>query len=202
VHRQALLQILERYVAEHPAELGCVARIRELVRERRDCFDRTCLPGHVTASAWILSADRSRFLLTHHRKLGRWLQLGGHADGDPDVLSVALREAREESGIERFAVLSAERSPTSTVPLPIDVDVHRIPARAQEPEHEHHDIRFLLVAARDQQLEISDESNELAWFDWSRLGEADGDESLLRMARKARRWRAESSPRESRLGSS
>ena len=89
-----------------------------------DCFDRTCRPGHITAAAWILSADRRRSLLTHHRKLDRWLQLGGHADGQWHVEEVALREAREESGLTRFDIV-----PIDGVLMPFDVDVHEIPAR-------------------------------------------------------------------------
>ena len=129
----------------------------------------------------------SQFLLTHHRKLGRWLQLGGHADGDPDSAAPsALREAREESGMDAFRCGRAGRAADGGV-LPIDVDVHVIPARPGEPEHEHHDVRFLLVAAPDQPLVISDESNDLRWFAWRELDEVGEDESVLRLARKARR---------------
>lgn len=177
MHRKPLLALLDRYEGRHPSERMCVERIRELVRKHADCFDRGCLPGHITASAWILSPDRQRFLLTHHRKLGRWLQLGGHADGDPDVFAVAQREAREESGLDAFEPLDD---------LPIDVDVHRIPARPGEPAHEHHDIRFLLVAVSDREVVVSDESHALSWFEWDVLESDFQEESLLRMARKAR----------------
>jgi len=178
MHRRALLAVLADYERENAGEIDCIRRIRELVRKHPNCFDRSCLPGHVTASAWIVSPDRRRFLLTHHRKLDRWLQLGGHADGDPDVFAVALREAREESGLQDF-----ERCGD----LPIDVDVHRIPARAGEPAHEHHDIRFLLVAGSDDDVVVSAESHALGWFGWEALGTEIREESLLRMARKARR---------------
>lgn len=177
--RQPLLALLERYRAQHPGEEEMVARIRSLVEGHTDCFERTCLPGHITASSWILSPDRQSVLLTHHRKLDRWLQLGGHADGDSDVLQVALREAREESGMEHFAV--HDRS------LPLDVDVHVIPARGVEPEHEHHDLRFLLFAQPGQSLQISAESKDLAWVPRDRLLGLEPDESVLRMARKAER---------------
>ena len=178
VHRQPLLTVLADYERENASEVECIGRIRELVRKNPNCFQRSCLPGHITASAWIVSQDRQRFLLTHHRKLDRWLQLGGHADGDPDVFAVALREAREESGLQDFERLGD---------LPIDVDVHRIPARAAEPPHEHHDIRFLLVAGADEDVVVSHESHALAWFEWDALGSDLREESLLRMAHKARR---------------
>ncbi|MBW2229433.1 MAG: NUDIX hydrolase [Deltaproteobacteria bacterium] len=193
MHRRPLLRLLERYAAAHPEERSCVGRIRGLVESDPDCFLRRCGPGHITASAWILSPDRRRFLLTHHRKLGRWLQLGGHADGDADVLNVALREAREESGMTRFALVSPAWAGGGEVPMPIDVDVHWIPARPGEPAHEHHDIRFLLVAGPDQLLRVSYESHDLAWLEVERLADLEADESLLRLARKAHRWVGKSS---------
>src|SRR5262245_33913604 len=94
---QPLLGMLARYVAVHPDELAVVERVRNLVETHAGCFLRTCLPGHITGAAWIVSHDRRRFLLGHHRKLDRWLQLGGHADGQCRVEEVAHREAVEES---------------------------------------------------------------------------------------------------------
>jgi len=187
VHREPLLEILRRYESVYPDEGECVGRVRALVQGHPDCFERACLPGHITASAWILSADRERILLTHHRKLERWLQLGGHADGDSDPFEVALREAREESGMQEFGVIcSAGDSRGPGAPLPLDIDVHRIPARGAEPEHDHHDIRYLLVAGAGQALAISEESTDLDWFEPDALGRLGADESLLRLERKAR----------------
>jgi len=184
MHRNGLIDMLERYERAHPGEVACARRILELVRAHDDCFDRRCLPGHITASAWIVSHDHTRFLMTHHRKLGRWLQLGGHADGEANVLDVALREAREESGMQHFSV---PHSAPPAAPMPVDIDVHRIPAHGGEPEHEHHDIRFLFVAAGEQALRISDESNDLRWFELRQLDALGTDESVHRLARKARR---------------
>ena len=173
--------MLERYRELHPAEESCIDRIARLVSGSRSCFERSCMPGHVTASAWILSADHTNALLTHHRKLDRWLQLGGHADGDSDTLQVALREAREESGMTRFRVVG----PRGAALIPLDVDVHVIPARRDEPEHEHHDIRFLLVAEPGHGLVMSDESKDLRWFTADDLGAVLDEESLSRLHRKA-----------------
>lgn len=175
MHRQPLIDMLARYERAYPGEAACAQRIRSLVETHADCFERTCLPGHITASAWIVSHDHSHFLLTHHRKLGRWLQLGGHADGDSDLHGVALREAREESGMQEFEFIGDR---------PLDIDVHLIPARGSEPAHEHHDVRFLLVAARDQELQISEESIDLRWFPCVDLEQVVRDESTLRMGRK------------------
>lgn len=181
MHRAPALRLLERYAAAFPAEAALAARIRTLVEDRADCLLRTCRPGHVTASAWIVSAGFERFLLTHHRKLDRWLQLGGHVDGETELHRSALREAREESGMSAFAFACAESEP-----LPLDLDVHVIPARGAEPEHEHHDFRFLLIAAPDQPLRISRESKDLRWFDDARLAEVAGDASVRRLGEKAR----------------
>jgi 8-oxo-dGTP pyrophosphatase MutT (NUDIX family) len=136
----------------------------------------------MTASAWIVSHDHTSFLLTHHAKLDRWLQLGGHADGETDLAAVALREAREESGLDAFSFGS-----TSGESLPLDLDVHLIPARGAEPAHLHHDVRYLLVAGAEQSLRISSESLDLRWFPRAHAGVRLADESLRRMARKAER---------------
>ena len=181
MHRKPLLDLLARYRAAHPEETACADRIRALVETQHNCFERACFPGHITASAWLLSADGKRFLLTHHRKLDRWLQLGGHADGDPDVAAVALREAREESGLPelRFATLG-------DTPLPIDLDIHRIPANGKDPAHQHHDVRFVLVAAPGQTIFASDESTSLEWFEMDALEAIADDDSVLRLGRKVR----------------
>ncbi len=180
MHRRSLLTLLRDYRQRYPDESACVDRIVDLVEGQSDCFERTCLPGHITASSWIVDQDASRALLTHHRKLELWLQLGGHADGDTDVCGVALREAQEESGMALFDVLADG--------FPIDIDVHDIPARPGEPAHEHHDFRFLLRAKAGQPLVISEESKDLRWFARDELAPLLGDESIGRMVRKADIW--------------
>lgn len=181
MHRRPLLELLARHLARRPEDRAVVARVSGFVLAHPDCFLRSCREGHITASAWILSADRRHALLTHHRKLGRWLQLGGHCDGDGDPRQVALREACEESGLERFRFL-----PETTDPLPLDLDVHPIPAHGGEPAHLHLDMRFLLVAEAEQELRVSAESKELRWFDRERLASYVDEESLLRLERRAR----------------
>jgi 8-oxo-dGTP pyrophosphatase MutT (NUDIX family) len=178
MHRTALLRALERYLELHPEDHLRVDHVRQFVRANPDCFERTNREGHVTGSAWIVSSDRRHFLLTHHRKLGRWLQLGGHADGDPDPARVALREAREESGLLELELAGSGE--------PLDVDVHVIPAGV-EPAHLHHDLRYLVIARAGQALRCSAESRELRWFPVERAERVLREESLLRMARRARR---------------
>jgi len=181
MHRRLLLGLLERHLAQRPEDGEVVARVSAFVRAHPDCFLRSCLEGHITGSAWILSADHRQALLTHHRKLGRWLQLGGHSDGDSDPRQVALREAREESGLARFRFL-----PATDDPLPLDLDVHPIPAHGGDPAHLHLDVRFLLVAEAGQPLRASAESKELRWFERERLADQVDEESLLRLERRAR----------------
>jgi 8-oxo-dGTP pyrophosphatase MutT (NUDIX family) len=141
----------------------------------RDAHLRSCLPGHLTASALVIDAAGERALLTHHKKLRRWLQLGGHCDGDANLAAVALREAIEESGI---ADLSID-------PIPIDVDIHVIPARKEEPEHLHLDTRFLVRAPKDVEERTGGESLELRWFTREEAEILDTDDSVRRLLRIA-----------------
>jgi 8-oxo-dGTP pyrophosphatase MutT (NUDIX family) len=185
VHRKPLLELLDRYAARHPEERACAERIRALVRARADCFERSCPPGHVTGSAFVVSADLRRVLLVHHRKLDRWLQPGGHADGESDVARVALREAEEETGLTGLRFLGPDGAPGE--PVPFDLDVHEIPARPGEPAHEHHDVRFLLAAAPGaEDARASAESHAVRWFPLAALDGPGVDASVLRMARKLR----------------
>jgi 8-oxo-dGTP pyrophosphatase MutT (NUDIX family) len=186
MHRRHLLDMLGRYQRVFPDEAAVVDRICELVESHADCFDRACRPGHITGAAWIISADRRRCLLTHHRKLDRWLQLGGHADGQWQVDEVALREAREESGMAAFDFVRIDGAL-----MPLDIDVHQIPERRDahghllEDAHEHHDVRFLLIAHPNQEVCISDESHDVAWFTPEEVLQRTNEESILRMLRKA-----------------
>ncbi|MDF4005000.1 NUDIX hydrolase [Luteibacter sahnii] len=138
-------------------------------------FHRETLAGHFTGSAWLVSDDGERVLLMHHRKLGRWLQPGGHADGDDDLSRVALREAEEETGLVDLEVL----------PGIFDLDRHRIPARGHEPAHWHYDVRYVVVARGAETFVANEESLALAWHPVRDLATApDTDESLRRMAVK------------------
>jgi hypothetical protein len=186
MHRRPLIEMLARYARAFPGEADVAGRILALVERYADCFHRTCRPGHVTGSAWIVSPDRRRALLVHHVKLDRWLQLGGHADGDPHIEQVSLREAREESGMSGFDLV-----PIDGRILPLDVDVHEIPARYDaagrlvETAHEHHDIRFLLIARAGQAIRPSHESHEVVWFTPDEICRLTDEPGLLRMLKKA-----------------
>ncbi len=177
MNRSPLLNLLAEYLRRYPDEGAMVARVEELARAHADCFERSCFPGHITGSAWIMSADGERALLVHHRKLNKWLQPGGHADGQTNVAEVALREAQEETGLADLQL--ADRTP-------LDVDVHVIPARGADPEHEHHDIRFHFIAPDGATPIVSDESNAVRWFTEPELFAATHEESVLRLWHKAR----------------
>ena len=171
---QALLELLATYRRRYPEEPDA-ARLERFLRRQPRCFERDCFDdGHVTGSAWVVDGPASRVLLTHHRKLGKWLQPGGHSDGDPDTLAVARREAEEETGL-------AVRSIDDRV---LDVDIHVFPARGTDPAHLHYDVRFAFVVEGSDRFRVGPESVDLAWIDVDVLREVTDEESVLRMARK------------------
>ena len=177
--REKLCDELLDYARRHPGQAACARSMMRFVADTPDCFYRTHASGHITSSAWLLSPDGNRALLTLHRKLGKWLQLGGHADGDTDTLHAAIREAQEESGISGIVPVSTEI---------FDVDIHRIPMHPQtnEAEHWHYDVRYLLRAPHDHFC-ISPESCALRWFTHTELLSPSFpvDESVRRLAKKA-----------------
>ena len=163
--------ILEAYVPRDADQEDAKACMLEFLAEHpRDAHLRACEPGHLTASAILVHPDGGRGLFTHHKKLGRWLQLGGHCDGDGNLPAAALREAIEESGIEDLAI----------DPTPVDLDIHLIPDRPGEPAHLHLDTRFRILSPTSD-FTVSDESHDLAWLTLDELRDR-GDGSVLRLA--------------------
>ena len=167
--------LLDDYARRWPAEAAVAREFAALAGAREDAYRRERLAGHFTGSAWLVSGDGERTLLTHHRQLDRWLQPGGHADGDRDLARVALREAEEESGLRGLRV----------EPAIFDLDRHWIPARSGLPGHWHHDVRFVVVAGDDGRYVVGDESHDLAWRDVAAIAvDPAFDASMQRMARK------------------
>ena len=173
MHRRKLLGLLDQYAATYPAEEQVIRRFVDFVQDEPRCFERDCWRGHVTGSAWLLDQNLQRLLLTHHKKLDMWLQLGGHSDGESDTPLVAMREAEEESGV----VVQLLR------PQILDIDIHEIPARKSDPAHYHFDVRFCFQAQSDD-VAVSDESNDLAWIEISAIERFTQEESILRMRDK------------------
>lgn len=174
---------LDRQLADYrqhwPAEGETVDQFLALLADAADPFLRERLAGHFTGSAWLVSADGQRVLLTHHRKLGIWVQLGGHADGDSDLGRVALKEAEEESGLTGLTLEGGL----------FDLDRHWIPERGDVPGHWHYDARYVIRAGANEDFVVSEESHALAWRDIAELAqstgtEVDADASLRRMAQK------------------
>ena len=174
--RVPLATSLIDYRRRWPDESIAVDRFMALLGLDEDPFVRERLAGHFTASAWLVSGDGRRALLTHHRKLDRWLQLGGHAEGDRELDRVALREAWEESGLPRLRLDDADI---------FDLDRHRIPEHGGVPSHWHYDVRYVVRAGADEAFAVSDESHALAWRDIAALAIDDhADASVRRMAGK------------------
>lgn len=172
----ALRRLLREHAGRTPVDVALVDEFSTLIDDPEDAFTRERLGGHFTASAWLVNADGDKVLLTHHRKLDRWLQLGGHADGDRDLGRVALREAEEESGLSGLVLDS---------PDIFDLDKHWIPERAEVPGHWHYDVRFVVRTTAGEAFAVSEESLALEWRDIAAIADAgDADPSLQRMARR------------------
>jgi len=175
LNRRELITALKNYTTPYEHEQKFATSFLQLL-QHPDAYQRSHLPGHITGSAWIIDESRENVLLTHHAKLNRWLQPGGHADGNEDIFEVALREAVEETGLTSLRLIN---------PSFFDIDIHVIPARKEFPEHDHYDVRFLFEAKRTDSLVVSEESHDLAWININNLMTTTGkNDSILRMAEK------------------
>lgn len=151
--------------------------LRELLTNHAEPFARDHYdPGHFTASAFVLAPDAQALLLIYHGKLKRWLQPGGHVEeSDADLLAAARRELAEETGLTDVHVRLSG--------CPLDVDVHRIPARASEASHLHYDVRFLFQALTESASAASD-AEQVRWVRFDALDSVETDESVRRAVRK------------------
>ena len=183
MHRQELLRLLNRHDTRFMDEASFVARARAFVEANIDVFDREHLPAHVTGSAWVVSPDFSQALIMHHVKQDQWFQPGGHADGDADILRVALRETAEETGIdpEHVQLLTEDV---------FDVDIHTIPGSEHDVWHEHIDIRFLVRIDNRLPVPGNDESHEVIWVNLRDVSGYNNNRSTWRMVDKTRRLRS------------
>jgi 8-oxo-dGTP pyrophosphatase MutT (NUDIX family) len=175
MHRNYLLKLIANYHPSSSEEIKHKEDIINFIKNNERCFDRKLQHGHITASAWLLNKTGEKALLTHHKKLDKWIQLGGHCDGDPDVLNVAIREIQEESGLKNVKPVHDQI---------FDIGIHFFVGNVNEEKHYHYDIRFLLQAQKDEKIKVSNESKDLKWIS-KNLDELPNNEtSILRMFKK------------------
>ncbi|MEZ5226432.1 MAG: NUDIX hydrolase [Acidimicrobiales bacterium] len=169
------LELAKTFVRE-AVDVDPAARrsILDFCSEHPDALHRSCLAGHLTGSALVVDPSRGASLLIHHAKLDRWLQPGGHADGDGDLGRVALREATEETGLDGLSLV-----------LPaIDLDIHEIPERGDEPAHLHLDVRFLVLAPAGAEADHNHEALDARWVTAAEASSYMDDGELKRLFRK------------------
>jgi 8-oxo-dGTP pyrophosphatase MutT (NUDIX family) len=172
--RNGLLLHLRQYNTSHSEESVFISQFINLLADK-NCYQRTHLPGHLTGSAWIIDKSREHVLLVHHAKLNRWMQPGGHADGDENILRVATKEANEETGLQNLNLVQ---------PAPFDLDIHTIPARNDFPAHLHFDVRFLFEAELQDSITVSEESHDVKWVRLAELENYSNSRSVIRMKEK------------------
>lgn len=183
--QKQFLAALRDYQIRWPAEAHTVERFFALAEHWPASLERTAIdPGHFTASAWVVAPDGASVLLTHHKKLDKWLQMGGHADGEADLPAVAIREAYEESGAENLRPALSGAAGIDSAWRIFDLDVHDIPQFQATPPHRHYDVRFAYFVPRQFEPIISDESHDLKWVPLDELHRYTRERSMTRMADK------------------
>lgn len=170
-----LKELIEAYQPGSQEEKAYKDQMLDLIKRRPDCLLRSCLEGHFTASAFVLDPGKAQVLLIHHKKLDKWLQPGGHADGNGDLNAVAKLEVWEETGLETSDLL----------PGIFDIDIHEIPARGEVPQHLHYDIRYLLLAKSTQTQMEEQEILDISWVSLANISQYTKENSILRMKNKA-----------------
>lgn len=178
--RERLLDQLRGYAATDPSEVEHRRAMLELLEAADDAFSRNhFVPGHFTASCYIVDGS-GRLLLHHHKRLDRWLQMGGHVELEESPELAALREGCEESGLHDLVPM------TDGI---FDLDIHPIPAAKGEPDHAHFDIRYLArTASPDTVVVDRAESNDLAWVTLERAAELMPDSDSARVLHKIERF--------------
>lgn len=170
-----LIHRIENYHTSFKEEVEFQKRFLHLLRAHPLCFMRDLLFGHLTASAWITNLECTEALLLFHSKLQRWLQPGGHCDGETNVEEVAKKEVLEETGIQilhkNFEIF--------------DLDIHSIPQKGNVPKHFHYDIRFHFKISKSTPILKNHESMALKWVSYDQIKLEMVDRSILRMMEKS-----------------
>lgn len=171
--RRAREELTAALSLDDPVVEAFRARMLAFVDTHADALLRSCAPGHLTSSALVVDAARERVLVLEHRKLRRWFQPGGHADGEANLAASALREASEESGIDGLVVFGPA----------IDLDIHEVRPPAEAP-HDHLDVRYLVLAPAGAVAAHNHESTGQAWVTESQLDGYGPDAGLRRLVRR------------------
>jgi len=176
--RAQLFDNLDIYRTSYDEEMLFVPRFKSLLANFPTCYLRSLTTGHMTASAWIVDIQGESALLLHHKKLKRWLQPGGHADGNENCVSVAIKEAEEETGLSSLKLYNEAI---------FDLDIHLIPRHKNVAPHFHYDVRFLFTADKTESYKGNDESNEVGWIPLEEIKKISGNEnSIQRMVLKSK----------------
>ncbi|HUX38687.1 MAG TPA: VF530 family DNA-binding protein [Rectinemataceae bacterium] len=165
-----LVDALSSYCALWPEEAPVVDRIISFLRSHPEPFSRSCLEGHITGSAFVVDPGLEKTLFVHHAKLDKWLQPGGHCEEGEGALEASRREAAEETGVELGRPVDS---------LPLDVDIHEIPARDAVPAHLHLDIRYLFVSPLGE-TRSSEESHAVEWLSFAEARSRNPEASISR----------------------
>ncbi|KAB8030781.1 NUDIX hydrolase [Fluviispira multicolorata] len=187
---KSIYGIFQDYEEQKSEQIEVLLRLKTFIENEANCFLRSNLCGHVTGSAVVVNKNFTKVLMTFHAKLKKWLQLGGHCDGDHLIHNVALREANEESGSSQLHLLNYLNFPNIhnlnnlEDTIPFDIDIHKIPERGNEPTHLHYDIRYLIIAENENDILISEESIDLKWIPINEIHNYTSEYSTIRQFNK------------------
>lgn len=168
-------KLIDEYNSSFKEEAEYKKEITDFLKENEVMIGRQNQRGHITGSAWIVNHDRKKVLLVYHKRLDRWLQPGGHMEGEEDILDTAMREAAEETGLTSLRCVD---------PNIFDIDIHTIPRFKDEKQHIHYDIRFLLEADDEEKVKVSSESKDVRWVELKYIKRYSDSPSITRMAEK------------------
>ncbi|MBK6263879.1 NUDIX hydrolase [Marivirga sp. S37H4] len=172
-------QQLSRYHSEFPEELYFKEKmLLHLAEKGEKAFLRESADAHFTASAWLIDKMHKTILLLKHKKLNRWLQPGGHADGMHDLELVAIKEVEEETNLTDLRIVSTGI---------FDIDIHTIPEYQSVKEHEHYDVRYAFFVANSEATKINNESKEFKWLGTEEIKVLTSNPSILRMVEKTQK---------------
>jgi len=172
------MEALKQYKPQSDLEQEFKNKMLRLYETKRNkAFSRENIEAHFTASAWIININTKEILLLHHKKLDKWLQPGGHADGETDLEKVARKEAIEETSLDNLRLIKNEI---------FDIDIHIIPENKGIPEHYHYDVRFSYFCGSNEKTQINHESNAFQWIEINKVESLTKEPSILRMVKKSK----------------